>query len=83
MIPVGVWPESLSPPRVLFGLTAALLLLLLVGKLPFMGAVNNAIRAFCDKHNIELYDKITYRYRCASRHSGIVIAVVIRSTTLY
>jgi hypothetical protein len=62
VIPVGVWPES--APRLLLSATAALLLLFLVAQLPFMSGVHNAVRAFCDKHNIELYDKLTYRYRC-------------------
>ncbi len=62
VIPLGVWPES--APRILFGVTATLLLLLVVAQLPFMGGVHAAVRGFCERHNIELYDKLAYRYRC-------------------
>lgn len=74
VIPVGVWPES--GPRLLLGAVATLLLLLVIGQLPFMAGVHNAIRSFCERHNVELYDKLAYRYRCVALRPSRLFCVM-------
>ena len=74
-IPQGLWPEGSRAPGLIWPALGIFVVLLLMGKVPGAAAVNAAIRGFCERHNIELYDKLAYRYRCV--RMGMHVCVLV------
>ena len=54
---------SPAPVKIVLGMVGIILALALLARIPGLGYLNGAIRDFCDRNNIEIYDKLAYRYR--------------------
>lgn len=64
-LPKGIRPGAGQAPHFVWVLAGVTLALLLLGKLPGVGLVNGAVRDFCERNNLDIYDKLAYRLRYA------------------
>eukprot|EP00624_Nannochloropsis_granulata_P000906 evm.model.NODE_13969_length_38266_cov_26.164612.6 len=64
-LPKGIRPSAGQAPHFVWVLAGVALALLLLGKLPGVAWVNGAVRDFCERNNLDIYDKLAYRLRYA------------------
>jgi len=50
-------------PQLVWVLAGVAVALLLLGKLPGLAMVNGAVRDFCERNNLDIYEKLAYRLR--------------------
>ena len=62
-LPKGIRPSAGQAPHFVWVLAGVVLALLLLGKLPGVALVNGAVRDFCERNNLDIYDKLAYRLR--------------------
>jgi hypothetical protein len=62
-LPKSIQPSTGQAPQLVWVLAGVAVALLLLGKLPGLAMVNGAVRDFCERNNLDIYEKLAYRLR--------------------